>query len=332
MAAGNAAGPAEMVLMASVARRYYLHGDSKSDIADRVGLSRFKVARLIDRAVETGLVRIEIGWPGAIDVGVSAALQERFGLARAIAVNVVDDQPEAVRNAVGEAAAALLSEIVGPDDVLGLAWGRSLTSMANSLTALAACDVVQLTGALQRTDTQASSVDLVRQVARIGGGAAYYFHAPMIVASQDLGQALREQPEVARSLSRVALVTKAFVGVGGWFHGGSTVADALSADEVAELGALGVCAEISGILIDADGRPVTSPLDGRTICVRADQLARVPDVTALTYGPGKATSVLAAIRSGLINGLVTTRQLATELLELPVDPTVTAPTAGTGGT
>src|SRR3712207_496534 len=62
------AGPASLVLSASVARRYYLDGRSKTEIADEFGLSRFKVARLIETARATGLVRIEIGHRGLIDV------------------------------------------------------------------------------------------------------------------------------------------------------------------------------------------------------------------------------------------------------------------------
>src|SRR5688500_12716080 len=49
-----AAGPAELVLTATVARRFYLEGVSKIDIAAELGMSRFKVARMLDRARETG--------------------------------------------------------------------------------------------------------------------------------------------------------------------------------------------------------------------------------------------------------------------------------------
>jgi DNA-binding transcriptional regulator LsrR (DeoR family) len=42
--------PAQLILIASVARRYYLEGRSKVEIAEELGLSRFKVARLLDTA------------------------------------------------------------------------------------------------------------------------------------------------------------------------------------------------------------------------------------------------------------------------------------------
>ena len=43
-------------------------------------------------------------------------------------------------------------------------------------------EVVQLTGALSRPDVDDSSIELVREVARTGGGPAYFFYAPLCVA------------------------------------------------------------------------------------------------------------------------------------------------------
>ena len=67
------AGPAELVLMASVARSHYVEGRAKTEIAQQFGISRFKVARLLELARDTGLVRIEIDRPGALDIALSAA-------------------------------------------------------------------------------------------------------------------------------------------------------------------------------------------------------------------------------------------------------------------
>ena len=65
MAGLSAGRPSEIVLAARVARQFYLEGLSKVDIADRLGISRFRVARLLGSAREAGKVRIEIGLPGA---------------------------------------------------------------------------------------------------------------------------------------------------------------------------------------------------------------------------------------------------------------------------
>jgi DNA-binding transcriptional regulator LsrR (DeoR family) len=310
----TAQGPAELVLTASVARRYYIDGRSKVEIAQEFRLSRFKVARLLDSARASGLVRIDIGYPGSIDVGLSGRLQEELGLQPAIVVDTVDDHPASLRSQVGRAAAELLSEIVTADDVLGLGWARSLMAMRASLTSLAPCSVVQLTGALSRPDVDDSSIELVRDVARIAGGPASYFYAPMIVPDATTAAALRRQPEVARAMERFASVTKAVVGVGGWDPPASTVHDALSPSERKALRRLGVLADVSGVFLDEDGTAVEAPLTQRIIGIRAAQLHRVPEVIAIAYGPEKAPATRAAIRGGYVNGLVTHSSFARALL------------------
>ena len=86
------AGPAAMARAALVARRYYLDERSKVEIAGELGLSRFKIARLLETARDSGLVRIEIGLPGgALDAGLSAELCSAFGLRHAFVFNFPED-------------------------------------------------------------------------------------------------------------------------------------------------------------------------------------------------------------------------------------------------
>ena len=311
----RAIGPAELVLMSSVARRYYVDGRAKTEVADEFGISRFKVARLLETARSEGLVRIEIGWPGMIEVGLSDRLQERFGLTHAIVVDTTDEHAASLRAKLGQAAADLLEEILTSTDVLGLAWARSVSAMTGSLTRLPATPVVQLTGALSRPDIEDSSIELVRGVAQLSGGPAYLFYAPLVVPDAATANALRRQPEVARAFAQFGRVTKAMAGIGQWAPGQSTMFDATEDRERRKVGRQGVLADLSGILLDARGSPVETPLSDRTIGINAAQMGAIPEVIAIAYDAVKAPAVLAGIRSGLIEGLVTHTSLALALLE-----------------
>jgi DNA-binding transcriptional regulator LsrR (DeoR family) len=307
-------GPAQLVLTASVARRYYVDGKSKIEIADEFGLSRFKVARLLDTARSSGLVRIEIGYPGAVDLDLSSRLRDRFELRHAVVIDTPDDDQPSLRQHLGKAAAELLSEVVTAQDVLGLAWARSVSAMATALSQLAATPVVQLTGALSRPDGDDSSVDVVREVARISGGPAYFFHAPFIVPDAATARALRKQPEVARAFAQFGAVTKAVAGIGRWESGQSTLYDAALEKERRLLRQHGVCSEVSGVFVKADGSLAKTPLNERMIGVSAAQMQSIPEVIGIPYGARKAPAVRAALRSGLVNGLVTHSTLARALL------------------
>ncbi|MYW72246.1 transcriptional regulator, partial [Pseudonocardia sp. SID8383] len=114
-------GPARRVLAAEVAEQVLLHGRSRIAVGTELGLSRFQVARLLDAALERGLVRVDID-PGAdVDARRSSAVRAAHGLRRALVAR--DD------GGVPALAAALLAETVGTGDVLGLAWSRTVNDV-----------------------------------------------------------------------------------------------------------------------------------------------------------------------------------------------------------
>jgi DNA-binding transcriptional regulator LsrR (DeoR family) len=308
-------GPAEVVLTASVARRYYLDGRSKVDIAEEFGLSRFKVARLLDVARASGLVRIEIRHEGGIDVDLSARLRDRYDLQHSIVVDTPDDDAQSLRDHVGRAAAQLLAEVVTPQDVLGLAWARSVSTMARALPRLPGTPVVQLTGALSLPGGPDTSVDLVRDVAAASGGMAHCFYAPLTVPDAATARALRSQPEVARAFGQLPSVTKAVAGVGLWEAGQSTLFDTSSEEDRRALRELGVCADISGVFVSARGDPVPTELAQRMIAISAEEMRAIPEVIVIPYGVRKAPAVRAALRSGLVGGIVTHTALADAVLD-----------------
>ncbi len=308
--------PSEVVLAARVARQFYLEGVSKVDIADRLGISRFRVARLLDAAREAGMVRIEIGLPGGfLDTGLSAQLCSVFGLRHAFVFNVPDEDNLALRRRMGEAAGEVLMDIITPADVLGLSWARSLSGLVAALTGMPPCPIVQLTGAVPPPDGR-DLLDLVRGVARIGGGTAHVFYAPMVVDDAQTAAAIRRQADVADAMALVPSVTIAMVAIGAWAPGLSTIFDACRPDERDAIARLGVRAEMAGVFLGKDGRPVQTAMDSRMIVIPGAVLAKIPCVIAVAYGVSKSVAVHAAINAGMVHGLVTHTSLARELLRL----------------
>jgi len=315
-------GPDELVLATLVARRYYIDGRTKTEIADEFRVSRFKIARLLETAREQGLVRIEINYPGAIDVELSAQLRDTFQLKHAIVLDTQDEDGASLRQRLGQSAAELLTELATPTDVLGLAWARTVSAMATELRQLPPIPVVQLTGALSRSRETSSSIeddssiDVVREVARVSGGPAYLFFAPFLVPDAATAQAMSRQPDVARASNMINVVTKAVVGLGHWAPAQSTLYDAAPDSERQSLVRQGVCAEVAGVFLTADGEPIHTSLSERLVAISATQIKLIPDVIAIPYGVDKQPAVHAALRSGIVNSLVTHRSLAMGLLKL----------------
>ncbi len=314
-------GPAEMLRLAAVARRFYLDGRSKVEIAEEFGVSRFKIARDLDAARERGIVHIDIRLPARLDGELSEELRSAYGLRRALVVDTPVGaegaaDPEETRRVLGSAAARLLTEIVRSGEVLGLAWSRALQVMGSDLVDLPECTVVQLNGVLSEHAGAGGSVETVRRAAALSGGPAYPIYAPLILPDAATAATLRSDPGIASAFAHYDRLTTAVVAIGGWDEQNSTVFQALGPEARERYTELGVCAEMSAQLFGADGNQIHSDLAERIISVQAEQLRRVPEVVAVA-GAGdrvKARAVGAALRSGLVSTLVTDSEVARVLL------------------
>lgn len=311
--------PTELMLAATIARRYFVEGKTKIEIAEELRLSRFRVARILEQARETGLVRIEIVLPAEIDPELSEGLKAAYGLKHAIAVRTSEEPEESLRSHLGEVTAGLLTELVDEGDILGVGWGRTLDAMTSALKSLAPCTAVQLTGAAGTVDVNEDSVEIVRRVAAVSGGPAYAIYAPLIVDTAEAAHALRRQAHVAEALRRFDRVTKAVVAIGSWDPPNSQLHDAL--DNVAReaLRRQHVRAEVCATFLDDHGNQILGEFMERAISISADQLRRIPEVVAVAGGRSKLSAIRAVLKAGLITSLVTDTAVA-EALVSPATP------------
>ena len=307
----------DLTLAATVARRYFLQGQTKVEIASDLRLSRFKVARLLDLARTNGLVRVSITDPGTVDAELSDQLRQHLGLDRAIVVNAVDGDQGKARDHLASLAASLLEEMLSPSDVLGLAWSRSVLETAARIRRLPGCDVVQLSGALARPDVSTNLVEAVERLARVGGGRSYAFYSPLFVSDPASVEVIGRQPEVAAAVARFPSVTTALVGIGCWQPASSTLHDALLPEEREALLRGDVLADVSGTFLDASGSPLPMLMSRQVIGIDAAILHDIPRVVSIASGREKAPAVRIAVRAGYVNTLVTTAALADELLAVP---------------
>ncbi|MGK9147140.1 hypothetical protein KXS11_05890 [Plantibacter flavus] len=289
---------------ALVARRYYIDDRQKSEIAEELGLSRFKVARLLDEAKASGIVRISIDMPAEIDVPLGEELAAAFSLSRAIVVRTFGD--DASRGPVlGAAAADYLATAIGPEDVLGISWGSTLTYTVDAVSSIAAAAVVQLVGGVRAGRLQASGVDLVRRLSEKTGGGAYPLHAPLLVRTPEMAQQLRTDPSLAEAIGRFPTLTKALVGIGSWQPPKSSLFEEFDADERETLLADGAAADICTLVFDENGTALDSTPLSRSVGITLDELRRLPEVIAVAGGPAKANAIAAALRSGTVDTIVT---------------------------
>lgn len=305
-------GADELFQRAVIARRYYLEGRTRVEIAEEFGLSRFKVARMLEEALESGMVEITIHDPGSIDVALSTELQRKYGLQHAYAVAAeskkTDDRVEAVAKAMAE----LLQSILHDGDVIGVDCGRTMTRIAPHLSALPKCDVVQLTGLAGGLTS--NGADLTRRISEVTGGKSWPLYAPYVVADARTAASLAKTPQIEAAFANHDRITCALVSVGGWNSDASQVYTSLAEDEATALYREGVRAETCGLLLDANGRRVAG-LDERRMGISEDGLRAIPTVVAISAGTAKIEATKAVLRSGMVSAIVTDTEIAAAVLQ-----------------
>lgn len=284
----------ESPLMSHVARLHYVQGMTKQEIGERLGLSRFKVARLLDQAQAVGIVRFEISEPLPVDPHIAHALAERYGLDLAV-VTDSDDDP----NAVARAAAAWIPNLLPPGEAVGVAWGTTLQQVADLLPELhSGRAVVQICGVVPELVPGTGPTELAMRFAERIGGRLYALAAPALT-----GQAAHRElltNEVLRpTLAQFDHLGAAIVGIGQGANFSGAPASAAG--------------HILVHLFDETGAPVATTTTAHALSMSRAQLAKVR-VIAVAGGAGKEQAIKGALRTGLINVVITDRERALHAL------------------
>jgi DNA-binding transcriptional regulator LsrR (DeoR family) len=308
-------------LLGKVSTLYYLRDETQQSIAERLSLSRPTVSRLLREARALGLVRISVAAPGGLHLELESRLEERYRLDSA---HVVEADPgsdgEALRRALGAAAADHLARAVHPNDRIGMAWGSTLAAMVAAMAPLPVegARVVQILGGLGPPDAADHAAALVRQLAKLLDARAVPLPAPGVVASAAVRDALHQDPHVAAALREVQSLNLMFVGVGS-LASNAVLNDghSVTAEERDELRARGAEADVALRFFDADGSPVRTGLDDRILGITTEQLRGPARVVAVAGGAEKVAAIASALRSGVLNVLITDRATADALIAHP---------------
>lgn len=310
---GDTSTPDEVI--EAVLRRHYLDDATKLDIAAEFGLSRFKVARLLDEAKLRGLVRIEIA-PSSGDPERSERLRRVLGLRRAVVVSDAHGrETDVVRRAVGRLSARQLTELAGRDSIVGISSSRALIAMGEQIESLGNSTVVQLNGVLSSQTDGVGPVELVRDIAAKSSGRSRVFYAPFVTPTVASARDLRRDPTIHWAMAAFSRLDIAVVSVGLWAAGASGLYDSLTAKECEELAQAGAIAEVCGIVVDRDGGQVTSPATERVLGISYEELRRVPEVIAVVHtGIDRAPAIRALAAGKIITSIVTSAEIADEIL------------------
>lgn len=315
--------PPDLRLMWKVGTMYYVQDQKQQEIAERLRLSRSKVSRLLSQAHEHGIVQISIVAPGSDFSSLEAELEDRYGLQEAVVVKTERTaqgpaREHLVKQQLGAAAADYLHRTISSGDVVGVTWGTTLQAMvqAMQLLPLGNAHVVQTLGGVGPPEAKAHAADLARRLAHLLDCKLTLLPAPGVVDSPEAREVLLADRYVQGALRLFPKLDLAFVGIGALttnsvLMGGSIIAE----DEIRELLDAKAVGDVALRFFDAEGTPIPSTLDARTIGIGLDDLRRADRVVGVAGGAEKTKAIRAALRGRLVSVLITDHVTAQRLMD-----------------
>lgn len=316
--ASNGRVQGEEELVARAAWLHFVGGLTQAEVAARLGLSPTRAHRLIAKAQNSGLVQIAVKATAASCLELENKLAEAYGLGLC---RVAMDLPEAEcipLRSLGAAGGEWLGQVLaqGSHKAIGISHGRTIAAMVENLWQRPATDAVfvSLLGGLTRS-LAANPYDVIHRLAQKTGAESYLMPVPLFANSAEDREIMVAQSMLTEAFSRMGSVTLAIVGIG---DVASTLGASLTGEDhaghIERLHRCGAVAEILGQFIDAEGNKISTPLDGRTMALDLEDL-RGRDVVAIAGGAEKLDPIRAALKSGLLTGLIVDEATARVLVD-----------------
>ncbi len=307
-------------ILARVASLYYEEGMNQNEVAAVLGYSRSHISRMLTEARREGIVEIHVHHPLERVVAHEQQLMDKFNLKEVRVLKSNGVPYSQMLRRLGALAAGLLSQKITPTSILGISWGTALYEVGSMLQPIdyPEVKVVQLIGSATSRDHQVDGPGLARAFSLKFGGQYYTLAAPWLVGNKQIRDALMKERRMREVLDLTKEVDIALVGIGTVDPMLSSLVRAgyLTFTEAEEIQALGAVGDVCGHHFDIQGKIMEIPVAGYAFGTGTETLRAISLSIGVAGGAVKAPGILGALRSRLVNSLVTDDAAARVVLTL----------------
>ncbi len=301
--------------MISVAIMKYKLGLSQSEIASRMNVSPMTVSRLLDSALEQGIINISIKTSTNENHELEAFLRNIYGLKDAMVITpqVFEDISVTLANA----AAKYIDLVLTDNDTLGIAAGRTLSNVLPLInlpfvTRKEDFKVIQLQGGLFSTSYSNPVMTLTYFVNRFNA-SGYMLQQPMYAPDMEVKK-LVDSTYMESYKAEWKKCSAIITGVGAFGKDICQDGNLLNNNDYKELLDLGAIGDLFGRWFDKNGNYLDCSLNKRVISIPPEISEKVPLRIMISQGEKKVAAIKGALTKKRINVLITDEATARKLI------------------
>lgn len=303
--------------MAQIAKYYYIDHLTQDEIAEKAGISRSTISRMLDAARKNGIIEVKVHFPWHRVEDLESALCEKFELkaARVLHSNRECSTGEMLEG-LGVLAARFFQKIVKPNTVVAITSGRGAYHTVNALAHQNLnLTVVQMMGVANCENPLIDGPELAQLMVSRLGGRYTYMQIPFL-ANPELLQTLYKEKSFRELTDLIIKADCAIIGIGTVDPvTSSLLRTGFSPESLTELTRCGAVGEICGQPFDYLGQLVSSDKTQRAVSIELKYLREIPTVIGVAGELHKTEPIRGALNGKLLNVLVTEQKVAELLLK-----------------
>lgn len=298
----------ERKILVKVCKMYYYESWTQEKIAEKIGVSRPMISKMLHRAREEGIIEIVIHDDDHEISTLEKEIEQLFKLKQVLVVPTKDLNKEMLSSAVGKAAAQFVLKLIKNGDRIGVSWGNTLYHMVREfpLEKKENVKIIPLVGGTGNHRNEMHSNQIAYELSKKLGVTCDTLYAPAVVETEELKNQIIQLPNIAEVLKEGEQIDLALVGIGNPFSMSTMERSGYLNEQVlAELKAMHIVADINSRFINQDGKVNEHPINNKVIGLGLDQLKKTKTVVGMAFGLHKIDCILAALRGRFINMLIT---------------------------
>ena len=280
-----------------IAWLYYVEGLTQDEVANKVGMNRSRVLRILSAARQDGTVQIRVTTRLSRCVELERALEKRWGLTQAIVLPTPQDEAK-LGAIIGAEVGAYISQALSANMTIGLGWGKTLSAAVPAIVPRNpdGIRVMSLLGGLTRVSDQNPSEFAWRVAARLGA-ECYMMAGPVFAPDPVTRDALAAHTGMSDIFLRARSLDMAIVSVGDLRpHSVFRQYGLLTSEELASLERAGAIGDVLCHFVDADGNIVDHPVNRRVLAVNPNDLRGTRNIILASGGWYKFGVIRAALK------------------------------------
>lgn len=302
-----------------ISKMYYELNMSQIQIAEKEGISKSNVSRLLKSAMDMGLIEVRVKESVLSYSDLEKELIERFPLRRAVIVPDLVGNRQVLLQDVCGALAEDLPRFLEDNSILGVHWGNTLAVLAKLLPSIKrqGISVIQLSGGFSRAVYESGALDILKSFVDSVHGVGYQIPAPAMVDQAFIADAIKQDHQISQILEMADKCDTAVFSVGNLERPSVLYEMGLITEEnyriIKEKGGIGDCCSH---FINQNGEILDPEMDKRVIAASLNVIRKIPNKLLVAVGKEKAAVIRAALMGGLVDSLYVDAPTAEEIIRL----------------